>query len=152
MLPGEYASPVGALLLAFVDNAICEMKRLYVRPVFRGLGVGRRLATVVIEAARKAGYAKMRLDTVPAMVGGMAMCRTLGFVGILAYRRDPVEGTVFRGEHHPRPSLRRFAGARRGYPANNSSSAPDAGGVDAVPGVTVVAPYDHVVLPAPADR
>ena len=93
-LPGGYAVPGGTLLLAFVDDDVagcvamrpladdvCEMKRLYVRAAFRGVGVGRRLATGVLEAARRAGYVKMRLDTVPAMVEAIALHGSLEFAG-----------------------------------------------------------------------
>ena len=79
---------------SFGDD-VYETTRLYVRAAFRGFGVGRRPATEVIEAARKAGYAKMRLDTVPAMVEAIAMYRSMGFVEVEAYRVNPVEGAVF---------------------------------------------------------
>ena len=107
-LPGGYAAPRGALLLTVVGDDlagcvamrpfgddICEMKRLYVRPAFRGRGVGRRLATQIIEAAREAGYARMRLDTVPSMVEARALYGATGFVEIPACRVNPVEGAVF---------------------------------------------------------
>ena len=107
-LPGEYAPPGGALSVAVIGNDIagcvamrpfadniCEMKRLYVRPAYRRLGVGRLLAMEVIESARKAGYARMRLDTVPSMVEAIAMYRSMGFVEIRAYAVKPVEGAVF---------------------------------------------------------
>ena len=77
-LPGEYVPPTGRLFLAFVgdqisgcvalrglDDGACEIKRLYVRPEFRGKGLGRELTEAVIDAAREAGYQRMRLDTLP---------------------------------------------------------------------------------------
>jgi putative acetyltransferase len=107
-LPGRYSSPEGALLLAFVDSQLagcvalrwfdyntCEMKRLYVRPDFRGLGLGRKLALAVIDEATQIGYAKMRLDTLPSMVEAIAMYKTLGFAEIGPYRFNPVEGAIY---------------------------------------------------------
>lgn len=106
-LPGEYAPPRGTLLLARcddpagcvalrpLDDDACEMKRLYVRPAFRGLGIGDALARHVIAAARDIGYARMRLDTLPTMVAARAMYERLGFREIPAYRFNPVEGTTF---------------------------------------------------------
>lgn len=107
-LPGRYSSPEGALLLALVDSHLagcvalrwfdyntCEMKRLYVRPDFRGLGLGRKLAISVIDEATKIGYAKMRLDTLPSMTEAIAMYKTLGVAEIIPYRFNPVKGAIY---------------------------------------------------------
>ena len=107
-LPSGYATPEGCLLIATytwqpagcvalrkVDASICEMKRLYVRPQFRGLGIGRALAEAIIEQARRIGYTCMRLDTVPSMEAARALYVSLGFEVIEPYRYNPIEGAVF---------------------------------------------------------
>jgi GNAT superfamily N-acetyltransferase len=107
-LPGEYSPPGGCILLAEHENQpagcvairllsdeICEMKRLYVRPQFRGLGIGRALAEAIIEQARKMGYNFMRLDTVPAMKTARTLYKSLGFEQINPYRYNPIEGAEF---------------------------------------------------------
>ena len=108
-LPGDYAPPEGRLLLLTlandaagcvalhkIDGSICEMKRLYVRPQFRGQGVGKILAERVIAEAREIGYTKLRLDTVePVMRTAVAMYRSLGFREIAPYRRNPIEGALY---------------------------------------------------------
>jgi ribosomal protein S18 acetylase RimI-like enzyme len=108
-LPGDYAPPEGRLLLAEYDGAlagcvalhrlepkICEMKRLYLRPEFRGKGVGRALADAIIGQARAIGYERMRLDTVePLMRDAVAMYRRLGFKEIAPYRENPIEGAMY---------------------------------------------------------
>jgi GNAT superfamily N-acetyltransferase len=108
-LPGDYATPDGRLLLAEYDgkvagcvalhrleNNICEMKRLYLRPEFRGKRLGRALGECVIAEARAIGYRRMRLDTVePIMGDAVAMYRKLGFKEIAPYRENPIAGALY---------------------------------------------------------
>jgi GNAT superfamily N-acetyltransferase len=107
-LPGDYAAPGGALLLAWadarpagcvavrrIDDGDCEMKRLYVRDAFRGLSAGERLAREAIEWARSADYRRMLLDTLPSMRSAHRLYERLGFLELPAYRFNPVEGTRF---------------------------------------------------------
>jgi ribosomal protein S18 acetylase RimI-like enzyme len=107
-LPGDYSPPTGRLLLAEyecqvagcvalhqLDDDICEMKRLYLRPQFRGRGVGRALADRIIAEARQIGYRRMRLDTVePVMKDAVAMYRKIGFREIAPYRNNPIAGAL----------------------------------------------------------
>jgi len=103
-LPGAYAPPKGALLLARgagcvglrpIDKTTCEMKRLYVRPSARGTGLGRRLAEAAITEARTLGYKRMRLDTVPGMESAQSLYERLGFEDIAPYRSNPIPGARF---------------------------------------------------------
>ncbi|ODV14562.1 MAG: GNAT family N-acetyltransferase [Rubrivivax sp. SCN 70-15] len=111
-LPGEYAAPGGALLLAFVDGQLagcgalrpladvdyanaCEMKRLYVRRAFRRFGLGRALASALIDRARGAGYSNMLLDTLDDMEAARDLYETLGFEEIPPYYFNPVAGAHY---------------------------------------------------------
>jgi ribosomal protein S18 acetylase RimI-like enzyme len=108
LLPGAYAPPDGRLYIAKTESAIggcvamrkltaqaCEMKRLYVRDEFRGVGLGRQLTETVIEDARGIGYKVMRLDTLPLMGTAITLYRKLGFKEIAPYRDNPVEGALY---------------------------------------------------------
>jgi len=115
-LPGDYAPPTGRLVLAEVEGKpagcvalhrlgescadkrelLCEMKRLYVRPDFRGHQLGRRLVEELMRAARGIGYKKMRLDTVEPIMGhAVALYRELGFREIPSYRENPIAGALY---------------------------------------------------------
>jgi len=109
-LPGQYSPPSGELLLAKVDGVAAgcvalraldrstsEMKRLYVRPTIRGLGLGKRLVQAAISTARQFGYADLRLDTLGTMVSAQELYRRLGFVEIPPYGSAFLPGTRFYG-------------------------------------------------------
>jgi ribosomal protein S18 acetylase RimI-like enzyme len=112
-LPGRYEPPAGELMLAYAPDGVplgcvavrpldghtvCEMKRLYVRPAARGLGIGRALVAAIIEAAQALRYAEMKLDTLPSMPEALALYERFGFVRIAAYYHNPVPGTVYLGK------------------------------------------------------
>jgi putative acetyltransferase len=112
-LPGSYAPPGGKLLLAMQESAanseeaigcialrglrpgVCEMKRLYVRPAFRGSGAGRELIRSLIGDARSIGYQRMLLDTLPSMTEAHKLYRRLGFREIPSYQKNPIPGALF---------------------------------------------------------
>lgn len=111
-LPGDYAAPRGALLLAYVDGALAgccalrpldnadipnaaEMKRLYVRRAFRGFGLGRQLAETILDAARQAGYASVLLDTLDDMEAARNLYSDLGFQSIEPYYHNPIPGAHY---------------------------------------------------------
>ncbi len=108
-LPGYYAPPDGRLLLALendqlggcialrkLDDGVCEMKRLFVRPAHRATGLGRFLVEAIIDEARNLGYTHMRLDTIPGkMDKAIALYQSIGFVEIEPYCQNPVEGAKF---------------------------------------------------------
>ncbi len=111
-LPGEYAAPAGDIVLAFVGGELagsvamrpiadvdyanaCEMKRLYVRPAFRGLGLGRTLAEALLDSARLAGHSAMLLDTLDEMESARELYTSLGFVEIPPYYFNPIAGAHY---------------------------------------------------------
>lgn len=107
-LPGDYGPPEGALFIASVDDRPvgmvalrrlsddrCEMKRLFVRPMARGSGLGARLIDVVILEARQRGYREMVLDTLPVMTGAQRLYERAGFEEVAPYYDSPVPGTRF---------------------------------------------------------
>ena len=104
-LPGRYAPPQGAILIAgdgagvvalrALDPFTAEMKRLFVRPSQQGTGLGRALAEAVIDVARSRGYSRLRLDTLPQMGTAIAMYRRLGFVDIAPYTANPIAGALY---------------------------------------------------------
>ena len=109
-LPGKYAPPDGRLLLAVegqrvlgcaalrrVDDRIGEMKRLYVRPEARGLALGRQLAEAIVQEARLAGYAEIRLDVLHEFTAARRLYRAMGFVEAEPVSHNPVPGTAFLG-------------------------------------------------------
>ena len=107
-LPGCYARPEGCVLLAEYDgkiagcvalrklnDGICEGKRLYVKPQFRGLEIGRKLMEAIIAEARKSGYTHLRGDTLASMKAAQALYASLGFKEIEPYTYNPIEGAIF---------------------------------------------------------
>ena len=107
-LPGRYAPPEGRLLIALVegqaagtaafrrlDARSCEAKRLYVRPEYRGLGLGRALLERLIEEARGAGYEEMCVDTLPSMASALEMYARMGFARVEAYSATPTPDAIF---------------------------------------------------------
>jgi len=107
-LPGKYARPGGVVLLAWdgaeaagavayrmFEPGVCEMKRLYIRPEFRGYGLGRELAEELIEHARARGYRTMLLDTLASMASARALYRDLGFSAVAPYYENPLPGVAY---------------------------------------------------------
>jgi len=110
MMPGKYAPPKGELLLArgpdggalgcvgvrpLEDAGTCEMKRLYVTPEGRGLGLGKALAERAVKEARRIGYRRLLLDTLPSLTTAIGLYDRMGFARIPAYYDTPIPGTIF---------------------------------------------------------
>jgi len=107
-LPGKYAPPQGSLLLARIDGlaigcvamkpldaGICEMKRLFVRPAWRGKGYGQALVHAILDEGRRAGYSKMWLDTLQRLREAIRLYREFGFYEIPAYYHNPLGGVIY---------------------------------------------------------
>lgn len=122
-LPGKYAPPAGELLIArdsrgqavgcvglrpLEDGANCEMKRLYVSPEGRGLGLGRALVEAIVDVATQLGYGEIRLDTLPTMTQAIALYQKAHFVPITPYYDTPVTGTIFLGRALKTPHATNF--------------------------------------------
>jgi ribosomal protein S18 acetylase RimI-like enzyme len=105
----KYGPPTGALFLAYwneepagcialqplKEEGVCEMKRLYVKPVFRKYGIGRSLVDLLLSESRQLGYSKMRLDTLERLQPAIALYNSLGFETIHAYNENPLSGVVY---------------------------------------------------------
>lgn len=130
-LPGRYAPPQGRLLLAQeseqaagcaalrpLENGVCEMKRLFIRPAYRGQGLGRRLAQRIISEATALDYAVMRLDTLDTLERAMQLYETLGFQRCAPYYANPLPGVVYwqRALSKPAPALLAVSEQRRDRP------------------------------------
>jgi ribosomal protein S18 acetylase RimI-like enzyme len=111
-LPGPYAEPDGTILVAEEDDEtigvvaikplgtdddrlVCEMKRLYVEPEYRGRGIGRELASAIVDEAQKRDYEVMRLDTVATMHAARSVYRSLGFEKTTPYYHNPLDDVVY---------------------------------------------------------
>lgn len=106
--PNQYSPPTGNLFLALSENDpigcvgvrsfekdICEMKRLYVKPEYRGKGAGKELAVSAIKSGKELGYEYMRLDTLSSMETANQLYKSLGFIQIKSYRDNPIDGAIY---------------------------------------------------------
>jgi ribosomal protein S18 acetylase RimI-like enzyme len=99
MLARAPGGAVGCVAVRPLEGVtVCEMKRLYVRPAARGLGLGKALVAAIVRSAEELGYAQMKLDTLPTMPEALALYKRFGFAEIAAYYHNPVPGTVYLGK------------------------------------------------------
>jgi len=105
----QYARPKGVMIIVYTDKekaigcfgirafegVICELKRMYLKKEYRGLGLGKELLAKSIELGKALGYKKMRLDTLPSMQAAIGLYKSMGFYEIPAYRFNPIEGTKY---------------------------------------------------------
>lgn len=137
-LPGDYGPPGGALLIAYdgstpvgcaglhrLGSRVAEVKRVYVRPTFRGGGVGRRLTERALRAARRLGYRRVVLDTIPTMKHAIAMYRTMGFQPTERYWPHPVADALFFEYRWDRPVSAGAGGPPRESPPPNGDPTSD---------------------------
>lgn len=107
-LPAKYAEPEGVILLAKVDEVsagcaalwkleegVCEMKRLYVKPTYQGLGLGKKLANAIIDEAQKKGYKKMKLDTLRRLESANNLYKSLQFTETIPYNYNPEDDVAY---------------------------------------------------------
>ncbi len=133
-LPGRYAPPSGRLLLAVegtdaagcvalraLEDGVCEMKRLFVRPAYRGQGLGYRLAMQIVNEATAMGYTMMRLDTLDMLERAMQLYETLGFRRCAPYYANPLPGVVYWESALLKPALAILAGSE--HQRNHSGGA-----------------------------
>jgi GNAT superfamily N-acetyltransferase len=108
IISSMYGSPTGCLLLVYendeaiacaayrkIGDRICELKRMYIKPDFRGLGIGQKLVEILCEKAKLNGYRLMQLDTLDTMLPALKLYRNNGFYNIDAYYHNPNEGVVY---------------------------------------------------------
>lgn len=116
-LPGRYGPPAGTILLALhrrraagcvalrdLGKGVCEMKRMFVRPRFRGLGLGRALAKAIVAEGRRLRYRTMKLDTVPKLQAALSIYQDLGFRKTRPYCHNPLKGAIFLAKRLSRPN------------------------------------------------
>lgn len=107
-LPAKYAEPEGSIFLAKVngqpagcialwklEEGVCEMKRLFVKPEFQGLGLGKQLVNILLEEAKNKGYIKMKLDTLRRLQSANYLYKSLDFIETLPYNFNPEEDIVY---------------------------------------------------------
>ncbi len=95
LLIRQEGEPAGCVALRRWDKSTCEMRRLYIRPQYRGAGLGRICAEAILNAARDMGYTAMRLDTLPSMTRAISLYRSMGFREVAPCDKNPIEGAIY---------------------------------------------------------